>query len=95
MLNQGLCSISASQETTPCLLCGIPTPFCNAWLLPEASYGTATWDPAQEAGTRKVGVAMVYFVFFLASASPLSRVLGAKPWLLVLIWLPMEMRLMS
>lgn len=32
---------SASQETTPCLLCGIPIQFCNAWLLQQTSNRTA------------------------------------------------------
>lgn len=30
------------------------------------------WDPAQEAGTRKVGAAMIYYMFFFASGSPLN-----------------------
>lgn len=63
-------SLSAVQNPNPALQC----------LSPPTNYKQScerVWDPTQEAGTRKVCVALIYYILFFASGSPSNRVLEA------------------
>lgn len=54
-----------------------PAPQC---LSPPTNYKQSrerVWDPTQEAGTRKVCVALIYYILFFTSGSPSNRVLEA------------------